>query len=212
MKKAKTASAQEVDAPHTSGREDRVPLNQLAFAHEYVMNFGNGAQAAIKAGYSSNYGSAKVQASRLLKNPKVVELIDSIRGDLAKRFDITEERIINELAMVVLFNFKDLIAPDGKSFVTGDDLERCTASAIETITFKNDRNGFSTTVTVYSKLAAIDQLVTYLGLFEDRGESRGADRKKALIAEAMERIRNRFRSTDNQEIEGSHTMGPPHVG
>ena len=192
MKKAKSASAREVDTSRAFERADSVPLNQLAFAHEYVINFGNGAQAAIKAGYSSNYGSAKVQASRLLKNPKIIELIESIRGDLAKRFEMTEERIINELARVVVFNFKDLIAPDGKSFVTGDDLERCSASAIETMTFKNDRNGFSTTVTVYNKLAAIDQLVTYLGLFNDRGESRGADRKNALMAEAMERLRKRF--------------------
>ena len=197
MKKAKSASAQEADTPRASEREDNVPLNQLAFAHEYVINFGNGAQAAIKAGYSSNYGSAKVQASRLLKNPKVIELIESIRSDLAKRFEMTEDRIINELARVVVFNFKDLIAPDGKSFVTGDDLERCSAGAIETMTFKNDRNGFSTTVTVYNKLAAIDQLVTYLGLFKDRGESRGADRKNALMAEAMERLRKRFLPSDS---------------
>lgn len=197
MKKAKSASAREVDTSRAFERADSVPLNQLAFAHEYVINFGNGAQAAIKAGYSSNYGSAKVQASRLLKNPKIIELIESIRGDLAKRFEMTEERIINELARVVVFNFKDLIAPDGKSFVTGDDLERCSASAIETMTFKNDRNGFSTTVTVYNKLAAIDQLVTYLGLFNDRGESRGADRKNALMAEAMERLRKRFLPSDN---------------
>lgn len=192
MKKSKKASTQPSDELKDCEREFSIPFNQLAFAHEYVISFGNGTQAAIKAGYSSNYGSAKVQASRLLKNPKVVDLIESIRSDLARRFEITEERIINELAQVVLFNFKDVIAPDGKSFATGEQLKRYSASAIESMTFKSGRNGSTTTVTVYNKLTAIDRLVTYLGLFKDCGKSHGSDRRKALMADALERLRNKF--------------------
>lgn len=46
------------------------------FAAEYVRNGFNGVQAAISAGYTSNYNAACVQASVLLRNPKVAKSVE----------------------------------------------------------------------------------------------------------------------------------------
>ncbi|MEI5991430.1 hypothetical protein A5881_002965 [Enterococcus termitis] len=49
---------------------------QRAFAEEYVLNFGNGTQAAIKAGYSKK--TARVIAKENLTKPNIQEYIKKI--------------------------------------------------------------------------------------------------------------------------------------
>lgn len=53
---------------------------KLAFAREYVKDW-NGTQAAIRAGY--NVAGAAVEASRLLKNPKIVSIIEQYKEEAA---------------------------------------------------------------------------------------------------------------------------------
>jgi phage terminase small subunit len=52
---------------------------QLIFVQEYIRS-GNGKQAAIAAGYSSN--SAESQASRMLRNAKVKQYLDKKEANL----------------------------------------------------------------------------------------------------------------------------------
>ena len=74
---------------------------QMKFAHELVTNEGRktGAECAIAAGYSSD--AAVVYASKL-QNPKtyplVVQYIGQLRSEYQKKYDVTFERHISELA------------------------------------------------------------------------------------------------------------------
>lgn len=64
------------------------------FAREYVKDY-NATQAAIRAGYSEKTASS--QGSRLLKNPKVLELIKENQKALVENSCLSEEKIIIEL-------------------------------------------------------------------------------------------------------------------
>lgn len=66
------------------------------FIEEYLVDF-NATQAAIRAGYSKNQGSAKVTAHRLLSNPKIKEQINNRRIELEKKVLVSKFQIINEL-------------------------------------------------------------------------------------------------------------------
>lgn len=66
-------------------------LKQRTFAHEYVRENGNGTKAAKKAGYAP--ASAHVQASRAIRNDKVVEVINY----LTRRHEISADRVLTRL-------------------------------------------------------------------------------------------------------------------
>ena len=74
---------------------------QMKFAYELVTNEGRktGAECAIAAGYSPD--AAIVYASKL-QNPKVyplvVQYIGQLRSEYQKKYDVTFERHISELA------------------------------------------------------------------------------------------------------------------
>ena len=66
-------------------------LKQAAFAPEYVRAKGNGTKAAKAAGYAES--GAHVEASRLLRNPKVVAEI--VR--LTRKHEISADRVLTRL-------------------------------------------------------------------------------------------------------------------
>ena len=71
---------------------------QQSFVHAYVES-GNGAAAAVRAGYSAR--SAKVTASRLLTKANVQAAIRSQQAQIAKRLELSRERVIAELQEAV---------------------------------------------------------------------------------------------------------------
>jgi len=66
---------------------------QDQFVDEYLLD-GNGTQAAIKAGYSSD--TAAQQASRLLRNVKVQQAIAARQRQLAEKRQWDRERVVAE--------------------------------------------------------------------------------------------------------------------
>jgi len=68
------------------------------FSREYVIDY-NGTQAAIRAGYSKK--TAHVQASELLKNPKVLARIKELQKEQTERLAITADWVVHQLVDVV---------------------------------------------------------------------------------------------------------------
>ena len=85
------------------GAITRLTELQRKFAHEIVSNEGrkNGTECAISAGYAED--SAGVRAAEL-QNPKrfplVVKYIGELRGEYQKKYAVTFERHISELARI----------------------------------------------------------------------------------------------------------------
>lgn len=64
------------------------------FCREYVID-GNGAQAAIRAGYSAK--TAVVQASQLLRLLNVQRRVEELRQKVSDKLELTEEKILRDI-------------------------------------------------------------------------------------------------------------------
>jgi phage terminase small subunit len=73
----------------------------------------NATQAAIRAGYSAYV--AQEQGARLLANVSVGEATHVARDDRNKRVLLTQDRILEELARIALFDPRSLYHDDGSA-------------------------------------------------------------------------------------------------
>ena len=76
----------------------KLTQKQSAFVREYVIDY-NGARAAERAGYSKK--TAAVQASKLLKQEKVLEAIKEHQKELIDSQCLTEEKVISQLQNIL---------------------------------------------------------------------------------------------------------------
>lgn len=67
------------------------------FVQEYLVDL-NATQAASRAGYSAK--TAKQQGARLLTKADIQKAIAERRGKIAEKLEITQERVIAELAKI----------------------------------------------------------------------------------------------------------------
>jgi phage terminase small subunit len=77
----------------------KLSVKQLRFVDEY-MKEPNATQAYIAAGYSEN--GAGQSAYTLLRRPEVAAELDRRRAQIAKKNDLTAERIMKELGDIAL--------------------------------------------------------------------------------------------------------------
>jgi phage terminase small subunit len=157
---------------------------QVRFIEEYLVDL-NGKQAAIRAGYSAK--TAETQASRLLRNAKVRAEFERRQAKLAEKLEITQERIIGELAKLGFANMLDYMrrGPDGDPYLDFSTLSRDQAAALTEVTvedFKDGRGEDARDVRrvkfkLADKRAALVDLGRHLGIFKDRVEHSGPDGK-----------------------------------
>ena len=97
----KTASNTEKKNPVTAEDmikdDDGLNARQKLFVRCYAAS-GNGAAAAVEAGYSKN--TAVTLASKLLTNPHVKRAVEKAQQKRLRRLDITGDRTIEEIASV----------------------------------------------------------------------------------------------------------------
>ena len=79
--------------------KDNLNQNQIAFCEYYITEefFCNGTKSYMKA-YKCDYDTAKVEASRLLTNPNILNYIDSLLDDMG----LNDKRVDKELAKLIL--------------------------------------------------------------------------------------------------------------
>lgn len=73
---------------------DKFTKRQDLFCQEYIVDY-NGKQAAIRAGYKRD--SAEVQASRLLRNAKVLERIRELQHEQVQRLAVSQDYVVMQL-------------------------------------------------------------------------------------------------------------------
>jgi phage terminase small subunit len=95
-------------AGHPAGSaEQRIKL----FVEALLSNGENVTQAALAAGFSPK--SAASQGSRLLKNVKVQQILDSRRAELLGKSQLTTERVLESVAQALFFDPRKLYRDDG---------------------------------------------------------------------------------------------------
>lgn len=156
---------------------------QQRFVQEYLVDL-NGTQAAIRAGYSPK--TAPSQASRLLTNAKVTEALQAARARIGRKLEVTQERILQELARIAFADVRDLFTWDEESAsyvpsanLTDDQAAAVSAIEAETTRFTRDDGTVETKIKLklktYDKKGALDSLAKHLGMFVERHEHTGRD-------------------------------------
>lgn len=115
-----------------------------AFALAFVSNGGNGADAARKAGYSPN--GASVAANRLLRNAKVLALIEDEQQKLREKYRLTAANMLRSLEQAMFFDPRKLFHADGtiKGIHELDEDTAMALQAIESEVVINKRTGKAT--------------------------------------------------------------------
>lgn len=166
--------------------EVELTRKQQRFVDEYLVDL-NGAQAAIRAGYSAD--SAKEIAYENLTKPHIAAAIDAA---LATTPGVTRTRIVDELARVAFANMLDYVTPqaDGTAYVDLSKLTREQAAAIGEIITEEYTEGRGESARAVQrvkfkladKLSALEKLGKTLGMFKDRYEHSGPNGKPIQYA------------------------------
>ena len=157
---------------------DELNEKQKRFAKEYVKDF-NGKQAAIRAGYSEVSSSST--ASELLTYPKVQAAIQKEIQKRNKRIEVTQDRVVEELAKIGFSDIKDVVEWDGDSTRIKDSSEvdgTIIAEITDIETFiksipggkgKEPKQMLNRTkkVKLHDKMKALELLARHMGMLKD---------------------------------------------
>lgn len=164
---AKKDSRKRVKPGQSKGAVD---ARQALFVDEYIQNGGNGTRAAIAAGYAE--AGAHVQASRMLRNAKVAEALRARREQIARRYELTTDRVLAECGRVAFSRLSDVYHQDGRlrNPMEMSDHALAAVAAIEVVEEsggdKEDVPRYVKKVKLWDKNAAIERLMRHMGLFE----------------------------------------------
>lgn len=168
---------------------------QKIFVNEYLIDLN--ATRAYKAAYKSckKDETAAVNGNRMLRNAKVKEYINKRMKDREKRTEITQDKVLEEIAKIAFANGTDFAKVVTKSFMkpvldkegnpTGEEKEvfykdveiedtenipedkRKAISAIK-------QTKFGISIESCDKVRALELLGKHLGIFTDKVEHSGA--------------------------------------
>ena len=168
---------------------------QKRFVSEYLVDL-NATQAAIRAGYSKR--TACEQASRLLANVKISEEIAKRREKLQNKLEITQERVLEELAAVGFANaasYVEILKPGIVRIKATQSLTREQRAAI--IGIKETQNGVE--IKLADKVRALELLGKHLGVFDNGSAATNQENNIFEIIE--ESTREELDTSEIPEIE-----------
>lgn len=161
---------------------------QRRFCDEYLIDL-NVTQAAIRSGYKPKYADS--QAYKLLEKPQIKEYLDKRMNDREKRTEITQDKVLSELAAIAFSNASDFfkvidkkITVNGQEvlddsgnprtykdveFINTDNLSDDNKKVISSI--KQGSNGLE--IKLNDKLKALELVGRHLGMFKDKIEVNG---------------------------------------
>jgi phage terminase small subunit len=159
---------------------------QERFCQEYVVDL-NGTKAAARAGYSEK--GAHVEASRLLRNPKVTARLSELQAARSKRTQITSDMVLLELAKLANSDLRRLFNANGELLPPSewpDDVALAVSSVeVEELFdgYGQDRTqiGYTKKVKFWDKPKALELLGKHLKLFTDKVEHSASESLEALL-------------------------------
>lgn len=167
MAKKKLPARVKAGTSKRSAEEKRV-----LFAESFITNNENITQAAIDAGFSEK--TAYQAGSRLLKDVRVLALIEQRRAALRSKMEITTERVLKERARLAFFDPRKLFDATGRP-IPIHELDDDTAAALAGLDVLEefegtgkDRKfiGFTKKYKLADKGASLTALEKHLGMYE----------------------------------------------
>lgn len=137
------------------------------FCQEYLKDL-NITQATKDSGFSKK--TARTIGSKLLTRVDIQDRIAELQEERSRRTQISQDRVLKELACLGHSNIKDYIDKAAKGFITFKDIDKISdedAKAIESIkvNYKEGRIEFK----LHSKTKTLDMIGRHLGMFKDAG-------------------------------------------
>jgi len=149
-------------------QEIKLTEKEEAFCNAYLIDF-NGAKAARMAGYSE--ASAKEIASQNLTKLHIRARITELRQQMGKAYNVTRERIAQELARIGFLDIRNVFDEQGrlKDPVEWSDDEAAAIAGLESENifdgYGEDKTliGYLKKIKLSDKRAALDSLVKLMG-------------------------------------------------
>jgi phage terminase small subunit len=181
---------------------------QKLFADEYLIDLN--ATRAYKAVYRNvkNDETAAVNGNRLLRNAKVAEYINQRMKDREKRTEITQDKVLAELAAIAFAKGSDFaqvveepIIQNG-SYVRDPDTGQLRKQEVVKV-FPTDKlseeqrkaiagikeTKYGIDVSTYDKVKALELLGRHLGMFKDKVELTGLNDEKSKLDGLITQLR-----------------------
>ncbi|QNO14934.1 terminase small subunit [Alkalicella caledoniensis] len=189
---------------------------QRLFCLYYIKDF-NATNAATKAGYSK--GSAHVEGSRLLRNPKVAAEIRRLKGTLHQEIFIDAMDVLNQYIKIAFANIDNYVdfgsidlfqldgngyicyGPDGKpltkseSYITVKNSDEVDGSLISEI--KQGRNGIA--IKLHDKMKALEKLAQYFDLLPDNFKRQIEEERNKMAQQKIELEKERLEHTKEMD-------------
>jgi phage terminase small subunit len=146
---------------------------EYKFCLAYVAD-DNGTKAAKTAGYSEK--TAGVTAHKLLKKTKIQACLAQMQAHLAKKFEITAERVLEEIALAAFLNPRDLFTESGNVKPINElppQVMKCIKSInVRHIAGNDEVAAQVMKITLLDKGDMLEKLMRYLNLYSDDNSRR----------------------------------------
>lgn len=164
---AKKASATG-KAPRKQGTSAAAAQARRAvFVEAYIANGGNATEAAVTAGFSP--ATARSKGSQLLTDVNVIAQINSRRGELVKKYELTTEMVTRSIVQELNFDPGALYREDG-SLRSVQELDEDARMVLTSLEFEQigtlDGPVFVRKVKWAPRHQAREQAMKFLGMFE----------------------------------------------
>lgn len=158
--------------------EKSLTAKQERFVAEYLVDL-NATQAAIRAGYSKK--TARQAGTENLSKPVIAAAVEKAIAARSTRTEITQDRVLEELARIAFFDPRKLYGPGGNP-IPLPDLDADVAAVIAGLDIVVERTGAEQgeyaevrKYKIADKLGALQAAMRHLGMFRDKVEVTGKD-------------------------------------
>lgn len=160
---------------------------QKIFADEYLIDLN--ATRAYRVAYPSvkKDETAAAAAARMLRNVKVAAYIQERMQERQKRTEITQDRVLQELAAIAFAKATDYaeIKNECVRIKDTEELDEQQARAIAGI----EEGKFGIKVKLNDKEKALELIGRHLGMFKDKLEVSGLEEEKKKLGDILEQLR-----------------------
>lgn len=160
---------------------------QKIFANEYLIDLN--ATRAYRVAYPSvkKDETAAAAATRMLRNVKVAAYIQERMRERQKRTEITQDRVLQELAAIAFAKATDYAKVENGQVIIKDtvNLDEQQVKAIAGI--KEGKYGIE--LKLNDKEKALELLGRHLGMFKDKLEVSGLEEEKKKLGDILDQLR-----------------------
>lgn len=157
----------------------KLDAREERFVEEYLIDL-DPRRAGVAAGYSATMANSKVYqwvSNRKIK-PHVYDAIRDRQAERSKRTEITQDRVLSELAKIGFSDLRNVLTSDGRLIgpKNWDDDIAGAISSLEVVTRHGDEGApteYTHKIKVWDKPSALINIGKHLGMFANKHEHSG---------------------------------------